>query len=550
MQSLKGQEHVFDDIRQIFPGIIGSLSSGVIVLGQDSCIDLINSAALKVLSINSDDPDEFTDVNISDLCIHLKGVADKYEQIVLKNKRKGFQDQFHIPPGKYVKVIVEKKLDWTLFLLDDVTSTAGLIHEATHDYLTQLFNRRYFETRLEDALIEPERGKDIDSVAFIDLNGFKVINDLAGYMCGDEVLKKVANSILSYTESVDCAARIGGDEFAILFKGKGAAEVKSILGNIQKKVNEIQVAHAKKTMRIDFSAGITEINSDFFENTDQALATAILACGLSKNSGSQHISILSGKEVDNNIVVRDSSVISLLTSAIADERLSLFGQKIDRRLSNDGSVNFEVLLRLVDEHGEYISPSLFVPIAERSRMMVDIDRWVVSNAFGLLEDGLTFFINLSGHSLCDAGVCNHILREAKRHKIRAGSIVFEITETSTITDLDLAREHMLILKAAGFEFALDDFGTGFSSLLYLKHLPISIVKIDGQFIKEMHYDDLSLSMVNMISGMASDLGLKTVAEHVHCKEIHDLLLTSDIDFLQGFYIHRPESLQDLVALHS
>ena len=118
MHNSKAQEYIFDDIRQIFPGIIGSLNSGVIVLGQDSCIDLINSAALEVLSINSDDPDAFTDANISDLCVHLKGVADKYEQIVLKNRRKGFQDHFHIPPNKYVKVTVEKKLDWTLFLLD------------------------------------------------------------------------------------------------------------------------------------------------------------------------------------------------------------------------------------------------------------------------------------------------------------------------------------------------------------------------------------------------------------------------------------------------
>ena len=245
-------------------------------------------------------------------------------------------------------------------------------------------------------------------------------------------------------------------------------------------------------------------------------------------------------------MINDSSVINLLTTAFEKDCLSLFGQKING-VSGEGCVTLEVLLRLADEHGDFISPSVFIPIAERSNMMPDIDRWVISQAFGILRDGFNFFINISGRSLCDAKVCDHILREAKRHGIAAGRVVFEITETSTITELTLAREHILILKEFGFEFALDDFGTGFSSLLYLKHLPIGYVKIDGQFIQEMHYNDISFNVVRLISSMASDFELKTVAGHVHCKEVYDLLVDSKIDFFQGFFIHEPEDLHNLVA---
>ncbi len=391
MERHGSDELVFDDIRHIFPEIIGSLESGIVVVGKNDCIDLINRSALSILDIDDDDAENFIDVDISEFSEHLKSVADKYKQLITNNKHKNFLEHLHIPPDKYVKVTVERKLNWTLFLLNDVTSANGLIHAATHDYLTQLYNRRYFEAQLEHSLNRSKDANINDVVAFIDLNGFKVINDLAGYMSGDQVLKKVADTILAYADHDDCAARIGGDEFAVLFKNKTIDDVKSILNSILKKVNEIEVVHAKRTMRIDFSCGLTEVSTEFLEDTDKVLATAILACGLSKGSSTKSISVLNGKDFVNRAVIRDSSVINLLTTAFEKDRLSLFGQKIHGGF-DEGYVTLEVLLRLTDEHGDFIPPDLFIPIAERSNMMLDIDRWVVSRAFGLLKDGFNFLL--------------------------------------------------------------------------------------------------------------------------------------------------------------
>jgi diguanylate cyclase (GGDEF)-like protein len=538
------ERRFFDNIRQVFLSIIGVLECGLVVVDKNNNIDVINGSALDLLDAADQPLGEFVDKKFSSISAISENISDKVEQLLLNNKKKEFSEQVKSSNERVIHIRAIKKLSWIIIVIDDLTSTKGLLHEATHDHLTQLYNRRFIESQLGVLLQEAGQYGSSDIVAIIDLNGFKIINDLAGYVCGDEVLKMVSTSILSYIGPSDIASRIGGDEYAIIFKNSSLEGAKTSIGLMRKRVNELEVHHRGDRIRIDFSASLTKLDSKNFKNVGDIISYLMAACRQAKTSEVDKILAVKSREIDKSILITDSSISNLIVNALLDNRLVLFGQKIESK--RDKSVqNLEILLRLQSVSGEYVSPAVFLPVAERYKMMGDIDQWVIVNSFKNLKRGFRFFINISGHSFCELDFSKFIEVEARRYNVNPKEIVFEITETQALNNLESARENITQLQRLGFKIALDDFGAGFSSLLYLKSLPVDIVKIDGQIVKEMHYDDISSNMVKMICSMAKEMNLEVVVEFVHCKEVYDLLTSFDVEFLQGFYLHEPAKLIEL-----
>lgn len=541
------ERHFFENIRQVFLSIVGFLESGLVVLDKNNNVDVINSAALDLLNASDQSLEECVDQKFSSISAISKNISDKIEQLLFTDKKRQFSEQVKSSSERVIRIRAIKKLSWTIVVIDDLTSTKGLLYEATHDYLTQLYNRRFFESRLGVLLEGSSQYESSDVVAFIDLNGFKIINDLAGYICGDEVLKMVSTSILSYIGPSDVASRVGGDEFAIIFKNTSLENAKSSIGLIRKRVNEIIVHHRGDRIRVDFSAGLTKLDSENFKNVGDLISYLMAVCRVAKTSEADKILAVKSREIDKSILITDSGISNSIANALLDNEFVLFGQKIES-IIDKSSQNFEILLRLKSASGEYISPAVFLPVAERFKMMSDIDQWVIVNSFKNSKKGLRFFINISGNSFCDLDFPKFVELEAARYSVDPKEIVFEITETQALSNLETARANIVYLQRLGFKIALDDFGAGFSSLLYLKSLPVDIIKIDGQIVKEMHYDNISFNMVKMICSMAKEMSLEVVVEFVHCKEVYELLIKFDVDFLQGFYLHEPTELIDLTNI--
>ncbi|MCP4260093.1 MAG: bifunctional diguanylate cyclase/phosphodiesterase [Planctomycetes bacterium] len=541
------ERHFFENIRQVFLSIVGFLESGLVVLDKNNNVDVINSAALELLNASGQSLEECVDQKFSSISVISKNISDKIDQLLVTNKKRQFCEQIKSSNERVIRIRAIKKLSWVIVVIDDLTSTKGLLYEATHDYLTQLYNRRFFESRLSVLLEDSDQYKSSDVVAFIDLNGFKIINDLAGYICGDEVLKMVSISIMSYIGPSDVAFRVGGDEFAIIFKNTSLENAKSSIGLMRKRVNELVVHHRGDRIRVDFSAGLTNLDADNFKNVGDLVSYLMAVCRVAKSSEAGKILAVKSREIDKSILISDSGISNSIANALLDNNFVLFGQKIESKTIKS-SQDVEILLRLKSASGKYIPPAVFLPVAERFSMMGDVDQWVIIHSFKNLKKGFRFFINISGNSLCELDFPKFVEREAVRYGVDTKEIVFEITETQALSNLESARANIVHLQKLGFKIALDDFGSGFSSLLYLKSLPVDILKIDGQIVKEMHYDNISYNMVKMICSMAKEMSLEIVVEFVHCEELYELLIKFDVDFLQGFYLHEPMELIDVINI--
>ena len=221
-------------------------------------------------------------------------------------------------------------------------------------------------------------------------------------------------------------------------------------------------------------------------------------------------------------------------------------------LNQDGRrapVLFEVLLRMRDENNELVSPDMFLPTAERFNMMPDIDRWVIEHAFETLAKeraegrDIRFSVNLSGRTLVDKTLIGDVKKLLQKYQVPGDCVTFEVTETTAITNIDVAKRLITGLKEYGCKFALDDFGSGFSSFGHLKHLDVDYVKIDGLFTQGVLTDSMDRAVVQSINDIAHSFGKYTVAEYVDNREIVRVLRETGVDYAQGYFIAKPK--QDL-----
>jgi len=426
--------------------------------------------------------------------------------------------------------------------------TERLSYQASHDTLTELYNRREFEHRLEQALAERDADSPPCALLYIDLDQFKLINDVSGHMAGDQLLAQLALAMRQQLRDGDVLARLGGDEFGLLAFRTDAQGATALAERVRNCIEALMFAWQDRTYTISASIGVVMID-DGQARLKDILAWADTACYQAKENGRNRIQIYRD---DHETSRRHGEMewANRLRWAIEQNRLVLDYQRIVP-LGGEGLGScIELLLRLREEDGTIVPPGTFLPAAERYGLMPTLDRWVIRHALAnfprLHAEGQRpdcVAINLSGASIEDDDLADFILACIEDYGVSPDKLCFEITETVAVRSLLKVVGVIQRLRRAGCRIALDDFGAGMSSFGYLKNLPVDLIKIDGSFIRDLESEPMSRTIVSAIAQIGHQLGLKVVAEWVGDRRTADLLHTLGVDCGQGFGLHRPERVQ-------
>jgi two-component system CheB/CheR fusion protein len=439
----------------------------------------------------------------------------------------------------------------------DVTEARSMAmqleYQATHDALTGLANRREFQIRLDHALLKARHEGRNHVLLFLDLDQFKVVNDTSGHAAGDELLRALADEFKAMIRSGDTLARLGGDEFGLLLESCDLDYGLKLAERIRKAVQDFRFGWEGNNFTIGVSIGVVPISAESL-NTAAVLAAADTACYSAKDAGRNRVKVY---RADDTAFMRrqgDMRWIGQVHQALRENQLQMFYQTL-RPLSGraEPGLHIELLLRMKTYKGEYISPSAFLPAAERAGLTPEIDRWVIHRAFSWLaqrgeDEELTLCsINLSGHSLSDRNFLEFVIQQFEHHGLEPSRVCFEVTETAAIANLSNARRLFSTLAKMGSRFALDDFGTGMSSYSYLKSLPVDYLKIDGTFVRDIATDPIDLALVKSINDIGHVMGKQTIAEYVENGDILEKVIELGVDFAQGYEVDRPRPLDELFA---
>lgn len=439
-------------------------------------------------------------------------------------------------------------------------------HQATHDPLTGLANRRL----LEDLSTSFELADTHCVIVYLDLDHFKVINDRCGHGAGDRLLVQVADTFRTNIGPNDFFARIGGDEFVMVLKCVMIDQAMAKAHQLRDAIRAMTFVWDGRKYSVTLSAGLALLGGESGFRFAEALSLADSACFLAKEKGRNRIQV---GEVDDEEICRqkrDMDWATRIRQAIEDDRILLWVQQIVPTLrdvdrtstkSADGALQtmtrsrcFEVLARLQGLDGDIVLPGAFISAAERFGLVEELDEHIVRKLFDVLESNASrlsdamFFVNLSGVTLSRQDFKRIVLDAMKRYPgVVPDQICFEVTETSAITHLARAAETMRSLMDEGFSFALDDFGSGMSSFGYLGQLPVTYVKIDGEFIKAIDEEMAGAAIVEAVAKVAKAMNVVTIAEHVEKLELVPRLKELGVDMVQGYALHVPESIDSLIV---
>ncbi len=438
---------------------------------------------------------------------------------------------------------------------DRKRSEQALQQLADHDELTSLINRRCFQEELIRGIAAATRsGKDLAAVV-LDIDNFKYINDTLGHRAGDELIQSVANLLREGLRGTEVLARLGGDEFALLLSQTDAQDAERVASSVLEAVRGHVVIVGGQRVSMTVSIGVALLSESGVTDAGvvdggQLMVDADLAMYEAKMGGRNRVSIFTAASARDARLRARYTWVDRIRDALEHGGFVLQAQPILDLATGDVSQH-ELLLRLRGDDGALIPPGAFLPSAERHDLVQAIDRWVVRAAIGLIDEhaqagnALRLEVNLSGKSIGDHELTGLIERELARTQIDPTSLIFEVTETAAIANMDAARAFADTLTQLGCRFALDDFGTGFGSFYYLKHLPVSYLKIDGEFIEGLATSETDQLMVQAIVTIAQGLGKATIAEFVEDAQTQRLLQEYGVDFAQGYHVGRPVDVSEL-----
>ncbi len=414
---------------------------------------------------------------------------------------------------------------------------------AEHDPLTSLYNRRKFEKELDQAIAVATRYDLLSAIIFFDIDQFKYVNDSSGHQIGDELLIKVAEKLHHITRKSDIIARFGGDEFIILAPNITHQHAEELVQKLCTDMTTVVIADGNERHRVSVSAGLLMFPEPNCSAQD-LLASVDIAMYRAKEQGRGSWRLANNEDINRHEIRKRVTWKTNIEKALEENRFVLYYQPI-MRIANKSIEHYECLLRMMGPSGEIIQPSLFIETAEKTGLILQIDQRVIELAFSkqaeLIKQGfdVKLSINLSGEMLSNQDAFNIISRLLTTYQVDASHFIFEVTETQAVTNLQSAHDLIIRIKGIGGSFALDDFGVGFSSMNYLKKLPVNYLKIDGSFIKNLtssHEDQL---FVNAINSVGQGMGIKTVAEFVENQAILDILAEIKVDYAQGYGIGKP-----------
>lgn len=436
--------------------------------------------------------------------------------------------------------------------LQDVTARTETINRlrlmADNDPLTDVLNRRGIEKALDESLHDLANGEPC-ALAYLDLDHFKRINGLFGHTAGDEVLKQMCDRIKSALSEAQKIGRIGSDEFIILFPNTDAAMARECAKAIISELNTTSFHIGARAFQVKSAIGVVQVNQGM--NATDAISAASRAC---RDARKQHQDVVV-YEQDSHELQEHNEELRLFDQLEGGSPRGLYleMQPIMSLQDPEGSLNFEILLRVRDSNGALIPSGKIVASAEESGMITIIDKWVFSATlewFAKHEKRLpsTRFvnINLSGVSLNDNKFIEGFYAMLERYENLTHRLCVEITEGVALRDLDRTRQFMERLQAMGVRIALDDFGAGYTSFSYLKKLQADSIKIDGALIKDMLENQTNIAIVRTIVELARSLEMVTIAEWVEDCATLEALQEMGVDYVQGFVVSKAKPPADIL----
>ncbi len=427
-----------------------------------------------------------------------------------------------------------------------------LVHMASHDHLTGLYNRRFFESALERELAEVRRKGGVGAVLWLDVDDFKDVNDSLGHRAGDEVLVEIAEQLRKQVRESNVLCRLGGDEFAVLLSDVDRTEAEAAAARVLTAINSHTFYVDSHAVRVTASIGLVAYPEQGSTGED-LLANADVAMYLAKESGRSRVHVHQSDENSREDVRSRFEWSERIAAALREDRFLVYAQPVTDLRS--GSVHrLELLIRMLGDGDEIIPPAEFLAAAERLGLVRDIDRWMVRQAVDVLgrnrDNGLELEVNLSGKAFGDPELLSRVESSLRAARVRPARLGFEITETAAIADITRAKAFTSTLQELGCRFSLDDFGSGFSSFYYLKHLPIDCLKIDGSFIRGLSHSDEDRHLVRGMVELCRGLGIEVAAEYVEDEVTLGLVKELGMDYAQGYHLGRPVPIAEAMkALH-
>lgn len=544
--------------------LLSAMSIGILFASSDNRIVYANPAFLRIWMVRAPDAligRPITDVlrfsatvlaQPDDFSKHLLEVVGTHEisdaiEINMADGR--LVTQISYPVRAHDGAVIGR-----MWIYEDITrerqTAEQLIYLAERDSLTGLYNRHRFQEELGRMISEAERRNSSGALIFFDLDEFKYINDTFGHRAGDAMLIRVAGEISTLVRRNEFFSRLGGDEFALLVQDGGEPEAAALAERIVRAISQIAFRFEGQSMRLTASLGIA-LYPQHATNVEELITHADTAMYQAKEAGKNAWRVYRQDLDATREMVDRMTWNDRINHALEAGLLRLHYQGIYR--TEDGVLShLEALVRMADENdpSRLIMPGHFIPYAERSGKIVDIDRWVIREVAKLLKHAphiKCIAINISGRSFDEPSLPQYIAGQLEQEGVNPSRLQVELTETAAVSDLHDAQRFIEGLHQAGCTVCLDDFGAGFSSFAYLKHIKADTLKIDGLFIRDLPNDRDNQLFVKAIVDVARGLHKTTVAEFVEDQDTLDMLKAFGVDKVQGYFLDMPRA--DHPALH-
>lgn len=537
--------------------IVRQTTDRISVIGTDFCYKFTNAANASFYGIP---PEAFQGVHVAEMIGHERFERRARGQLLqcFVGQSVEYQHELvdHAGETRFLRVRMDpyRDADGTvsaaIVVMRDITAASlmerELRRQAREDALTGLANRHVLQAELEDAIARAACGGEKAALLTIDLDDFKIVNDISGHVGGDALLCQIAGLLKSReADKRVCCARLGGDEFAVVLHGADAKEALAFGNRLVHDLAAMRFAWGGISHAVAASVGIALVEPQAEDGLPltcfELLNRADRACLYGKEIGGARAVVFRPDAEEMIARQMDVGNVRIISDAAEHERFQLHTMPI---LPVDGRSPpmREVLLRVIDEDGRLLAPAALIGSAERHGLMPRIDRWVVSTVLAnvdKVEAGTRLSINLSGLSLGDPDFKDFLLCALDRHPDAAPRLCFEITETAAVRSLATAQALTGELRQRGCGVILDDFGSGLSSFAYLRHFQVDALKIDGAIIGDVVHDGFQQTVVAGLVAIAAKLGVGVIAEYVETAEMQTMLRDLGVTQVQGFHVGRP-----------
>lgn len=545
--------------RRRLDGILNSVADGVYGVDESGRVTFANPAACRMLGYS--DAAELVGRSAGQLQLKLEGagVAERLETVFSSADGRMLPVECSCVPLR-----VGGAAEGMVVVFRDISerkSVERVRWELDHDRLTGLANRRYFLASLAQA-IERRRAGGYSAVLFVDIDRYTQVLENAGELAAQQLLVDIGQRLSARLRETDLLARLEHDQFALRLEDVQLEHLYTLADSLREMLREVRYTdHAGRSLGITVSVGVAIVSRDS-TSAEYVLENARQACAQAKRRGQNQTQIFV-VESDSRIAREiEAGWAQRIREALAEDRMLLLAQPI---LPVSGLVQhgrewqlkpgvreqiWEVLTRMLNRDGQVISPSVFVPLAERASLMPKIDLWIVARTVRIaarVPDDVPccFAVNLSPQTLADAEAIGHIENAFASHRVRPDRFIFEFAETGEIGYLHAVRRFILQLKRLGCRFALDDFGAGQNSLSHLKWLPVDLVKVSGEFVAEKNGSEVDRAMALSLTQLAHSLKLKVIAERVDSSRALTWLKAARVDYVQGHLFGEPTRLDEI-----